>query len=562
MNQVIPWGRAHDVCVIYDPVQAITKTWVADRDGGVRLIDTASPTRPIEIGGWSFPFPASAVGNPMGISADPPTSDASGNDVFVVGDQGVFAINTEIGPRSSFIAREDPPTQAQPENRAEGFSIKSVFENNIDAPLGGWTRTVYAATKAGLRMFRYDLFGGLLPNATLTFQGSFPTDATVNDPNDTFFEVEISQWTQACNRVAQLNALDGTFDRAFSPNVNSVVYSLAFQGTKTIVGGAFTTVNGSPRNRIARLNSDGTLDGTFLNGLSGANSIVYSAAIDTSDALNTKTLIAGAFTQVNSAVANRSRIARLNQDGTLDTTFQNAMAGADNTVRSVIRLSTGKILIGGLFNNVNGVARRAVARLNADGSIDNTFLNGASGLSGSVYSMAVQSDGKIVIAGSFTFADGFRKNIARLNADGSFDSTFLSGQVGASSIVNSVMTFGTGASERILVGGGFATFNGSSMRALVLLSTSGSIDLTFNPPQPAAGAQVYTIGRQSSGKIVIGGTFTSLGGQNQSYIARLNSDGTQDFGFVAGMNSSVQSWLSVLTIAWCLEAVLPSSPNA
>ena len=107
-----------------------------------------------------------------------------------------------------------------------------------------------------------------------------------------------------------------------------------------------------------------------------------------------RVLIGGNFTTVNGV--SRNRIARLSADGSLDTTFLNGLAGATSIVQSIAVQPDGRVLIGGEFTTVNGVSRNRIARLNADGSVDTTFLNGLAGASGGgVFSLAVQPDGRV-----------------------------------------------------------------------------------------------------------------------------------------------------------------------
>jgi len=131
----------------------------------------------------------------------------------------------------------------------------------------------------------------------------------------------------------------------------------------------FTTYNGAARNRIARLNANGSLDATFNPG-AGADNTVYKVAVQPDG----KILLAGAFANARSAA--RSRIARLNADGTLDTTF-NPGTGANNTIWSVAIQSDGRIIVSGAFSTFNGAPRVRLARLNADGSLDNSFNVGS-----------------------------------------------------------------------------------------------------------------------------------------------------------------------------------------
>src|SRR5688572_12795424 len=152
---------------------------------------------------------------------------------------------------------------------------------------------------------------------------------------------------------------------------------------KAIIVGSFTSINSVSRGRIARLHPDGSLDLSFLNGLPGANGPVFCVALQT----NGQILIGGAFTAVNGV--ERNRIARLNSDGSLDLSFLNLQSGVDDWVQSIVVQSDGKILIGGYFTLVNGVSRNLIARLNPDGLVDNTFLNGLAGANDGVFTMAL-----------------------------------------------------------------------------------------------------------------------------------------------------------------------------
>ena len=105
----------------------------------------------------------------------------------------------------------------------------------------------------------------------------------------------------------------------------------------------------------------------------------------------------------------RNRIARLHADGTLDESFN---PDASSTVYSLAVLPDGKIVASGLFYTLGGVSGNRVARLNADGTADTSFNPGNVNVA---YALAVQPDGKVVIGGSFTDVDGQTRNrLARL----------------------------------------------------------------------------------------------------------------------------------------------------
>src|SRR6185369_16433164 len=145
---------------------------------------------------------------------------------------------------------------------------------------------------------------------------------------------------------------------------------------------------------------------------SGANDQLFALAVQTDG----KVLIGGLFTTVNNLA--RSRIARLNADGTLDTAFLTNAAGANSTVRALALQSDGRIVIGGEFGNYNNVYRGSIARLKTDGSLDETFINFNSGANGRVNGLALQADGKVISGGLFSTVNDFtRGGVARLTID-------------------------------------------------------------------------------------------------------------------------------------------------
>ncbi len=335
-------------------------------------------------------------------------------------------------------------------------------------------------------------------------------------------------------------AADGDVDTSFGNGLagaSNTVYAVAVQGDgKVLIGGFFTSVNGTTRGRIARLNSDGSVDTSFGNGLAGASSFVYAVAVQGDG----KVLIGGQFTSVNGTT--RGNIARLNSDGSLDTSFGNGLNGASSTVQAVAVQGDGKVLIGGSFTSVNGTTRGRIARLNSDGSLDTSFGNGLTGASGTVQAVAVQGDGKVLIGGSFTSVNGTtRGNIARLNSDGSLDTSFGNGLTGTSSTVQAVAVQGDG---KVLIGGQFSTVNGTTRFRIARLNSDGSVDTSFGNGLAGANGIVNAVAVQGDGKVLIGGSFTSVNGTTRIRIARLNSDGSVDTSFgngLTGTNNSVRA---------------------
>jgi len=323
--------------------------------------------------------------------------------------------------------------------------------------------------------------------------------------------------------------VDFSFD--FSCTINWSVYAVAVQPDgKVLIAGGFTSVHGAVRRRVARLNADGSTDHTFLNGLSGANGTVYCLAVQADG----KVLIGGAFTGVNGL--RRDRIARLNPDGSLDETFLNGLSGANGSVLCLAVQADGKVLVGGDFTTVNGVSRNRIARLNPDGSLDETFLDGLSGASGTVQCLAVQADGKVLIGGDFTIVNGTTRNrLAQLNPDGSLDESFLHGLSGAN---GTVYCLAVQADGKVLIGGSFSTVNGVSRWAFARLSPDGSLDETFLNGLSGAQATVFCLGVQADGNVLIGGFFTTVNGVSRNRIARLNPDGSLDETFLNGLSGA------------------------
>jgi uncharacterized delta-60 repeat protein len=336
-------------------------------------------------------------------------------------------------------------------------------------------------------------------------------------------------------RMARLNS-NGTLDNSFNPGTgaNNFIQNIAVQPDgKILVGGFFTSFNGTEANRIVRLNSNGTTDATF-NPIMGANNHVRQTIIQPDGRI----VICGWFTTFNGILSNR--IARLNSDGTLDDTFD-AGTGANNYVNSAALQPDGQILIGGLFTTYNGIGRNRIIRLTSDASLDYSF-NPGTGANNNLQTVALQPDGKIIVAGGFTSFNGTGRNyIARLNVDGTMDTDFDPG-LGANNWIYSTAVQSDG---KILIGGLFTNFNGVAINRIARLSTSGTLDATFNPGT-GTNDRVFSTMVQSDGKILLGGRFTSFNGTNKNYIARLNADGSVDNTFIPG--TAADSLLRIIVL--------------
>lgn len=333
------------------------------------------------------------------------------------------------------------------------------------------------------------------------------------------------------DRIVRLNT-DGTKDTSFNigTGFSSTVTSTAIQSDgKILVGGVFQSYNGVTENRIVRLNTDGTKDTTFNTG-TGFDSVVNTLAVQSDG----KVLVGGYFANYKGVAA--KRIIRLNTDGTTDTSFNPTPGVADvpfgQYVSTIAIQTDGKILLGGNLLYYNNLLQNSIIRLNTDATKDTTFNSGV-GFNEKVLCSAVQSDGKILLGGFFKYKESIANRIIRLNTNGTIDTTFNTGSgfTDNNSVVRSIAIQSDG---KILVGGAFGTYNGASGKiSIIRLNTDGTIDTSFNTGTGFNGL-VYTLAIQSDGKILVGGTFSTYNGVAQNFIIRLNTDGTKDTTFNTG----------------------------
>jgi uncharacterized delta-60 repeat protein len=256
----------------------------------------------------------------------------------------------------------------------------------------------------------------------------------------------------------------------FDNGVNSVAED-SVTG-KLYVGGQFRHFNDVSSNFICSLNPDGTINSAFNAG-TGFNSVVFSIAINS----NNKIYVAGNFTSYNGTSINR--IVRLNTDGTIDTAF-NVGTGFNSNVLNLTLDSNGKLYAVGTFTSYNGTSINRIVRLNTDGTIDTAF-NVGTGFNSTVNETAINSDGKIYVAGNFTSYNGTSINrIVRLNTDGTIDTAFNVG-TGFNSNVTIIKLDSSGKLYAGFTNNDPISYNSQPISCLVRLNTDGSLDLDFFP---------------------------------------------------------------------------------
>ncbi|MFT3794775.1 T9SS type A sorting domain-containing protein [Flavobacterium sp.] len=306
--------------------------------------------------------------------------------------------------------------------------------------------------------------------------------------------------------IARINA-DGSLDTGFNPGTGLAlstdnIYCMALQSDgKILIGGKFANFNGTPRNNIARLNADGSVDPSFNPG-TGANSDVITISIQSTG----KIIIGGLFTQFN---ATAGRLFRLESNGTIDTSFNAGGVGPNSYVWTSSVLPDDRIYIGGGWSNYNGTPANSLLRLNADGTRDVTYTN-LRIINNAVLCHAVQPDGKIIIGGYFTSygqTPVVTNRLVRINSDGTRDNTFNIG----TGLDNYPLSLTLQPNGKVLVGGAFLNYNGTLVNRMVRLNTDGSVDTGFVAGTSMSGI-VYKSTFQPDGKLLVASEALSYNG--------------------------------------------------
>jgi uncharacterized delta-60 repeat protein len=313
---------------------------------------------------------------------------------------------------------------------------------------------------------------------------------------------------------------DTTFHSPFSTTGISYVNTmLPLANGKVLLGGSFSNYAGTSTRYLVQLNSDGTHDSTFLGTLAGPNLEIKKIIARTDG----KYMISGSFLKFNGN-AGFKKLVRVYPDGTLDTIFKLPGTGFNYAVYAIAMQTDGKILVGGTFTDFNGTAISKLLRLNTDGTRDTTFSVGAAGFGGDVQSLCIQPDGKILVGGNFSAFNGSLIGcLVRLNSDGTPDATFNVGGSGANGgTVSSIVLQSTG---KILIAGSFTMFNGANQARLARLNTNGTVDLTFNPGFPGPDNSCFCLMVDANDNIYIGGAFSSYNNNSSQSFASLLPNG-------------------------------------
>ena len=322
---------------------------------------------------------------------------------------------------------------------------------------------------------------------------------------------------------------------------------------------------------LARYNTNGTLDTSF--GVGGRVTTDF-AGNDLDEAYSVAIQADGKIVAVGHAVIGKNAskngnvgVVRYNADGSLDTTFGDIKKGSTRTGKTTIDFggqtdvgrdvaiqSDGKIVVvgRGATNSLNTTGRIILARLNSNGTLDTSFdgdgkvttdvthAGDTANADDTARGLAIQTDGKIVVAGST--ATGFGGDgtsnfvVLRYNTNGSLDSSFGTGGVAEADnggVDNYLFSVAIQADGKIVAGGGTNGVGGTVIR----YSSAGTLDTTFDGDGLAdIGAYAQAILVQSDGKIVAAGSINATG-NDDLFVARLLNSGAADATFGTGGTS-------------------------
>jgi uncharacterized delta-60 repeat protein len=336
----------------------------------------------------------------------------------------------------------------------------------------------------------------------------------------------------------------GLLDVEFSNNVSNISWGSGFweirdigiqSNNKIIIVGNFT-VTGAQIEGSARLNPDGTLDPSFLGTyIPGAKLVILP---------DDKTIIVGPF---------QRGITKLFADGATDTSFRSNIGTGFNhdffsrDFRALKVQEDGKILVCGQFTTFNNTSANYLARLNPDGTLDSLFqTNLGTGPSINppfttveMEALAVQTDGKILIGGRFDAFNGTTaKSIARLNSNGTFDSSFM--ENAGSAFNGDVESLSIQQDGKIIVGGTFSTFNQTSVNGLIRLNSDGTLDPSFSVTGGVFNVPPETLFLPSGQIFIYGFSVQSFNSLLTKGVSRRNSDGTLDSSFMTNVGAGAE----------------------
>jgi hypothetical protein len=426
---------------------------------------------------------------------------AAPQGIFVGGGfKNVNSIPRNYTAKLSYGGTVDSQWNPNPDSFVVAFASRGP-----DLYVGGWFRNIGGKAKGGVA--KVDPETGAVSSAWVAFTNSrvftLGMDETSLYLGGDFTEVNSTSRSAA----ARVNLETGAVDSGWNAICNDYVLAVTVHRGAVYLGGAFTSVSGLPRRCIARVNqAGGAVDPTWN---PGANNLVYSIKAQGEDLF-----VAGLFFEIGGLF--RNGLAKLK---TVDTGAVDFSWDADADGSSVaLSLEGNALFAAGIFEQLAGEPAFGLARLDmVTGESSRAFPVRVES-PGLVHALAEQPDGKLVIGGEFKSADGInRSNIARLNADGTLDATWVPDADDA--------VYALAANETSLYAGGqFLRIGNANRRFLAKLSTAGgdAADPAWNPNPNNSVTRIVT----DRDAVYASGFFSMMGSAIRNRIAKVSSTGT------------------------------------
>lgn len=324
--------------------------------------------------------------------------------------------------------------------------------------------------------------------------------------------------------LANVNTTNGNFVTG-SVSADYIVTALTTHNDSIFIGGEFSRL-GLKTDYLSSINEGGT---TSDQGMPNANGAIRCIIPDGSGGW----YVGGSFTQIGNV--NKSYIAHIKSDKTVDNNFT---ATCNSTVYAIVKDGT-KLYLGGVFTNVNSTPRNRLAAVNAtSGALVTTWDPNANS---DVYSLALKDS--VIIAGGYFTAIGVKlQNAYKFAVIKKTDGSLIGGFPGYDQQVNKVSVLG----DSILAGGNYTHAAYYSPYSTKITTTNVKPDPNF----PSANGTIYCVAKDAAGNFYVGGSFTTIGGVNQAYIAKLNSSMQVVAGWAPQVNSYVRSIVVVGTTVY------------
>ena len=325
---------------------------------------------------------------------------------------------------------------------------------------------------------------------------------------------------------------------------NDIILDIALDSQDRIIAGGFAVIGGAQNFALARYTSNGVLDTSF--GTAG----LTTTAIGTSASINSIALdgqgriIVGGVATIGGA--GKFVVARYTSSGVLDTSFGTAglattTIGDAAMLFSIALDSQGRIIVGGL-TVIGGAQNFALARYTSNGVLDTSFgtaglTTTAIGTSASINSIAIDSQGRIVVGGFATIGGANKFVLARYTSSGVLDTSFgtaglATTTIGADAIIFSIAFDSQGR----IIGGGLTVIGAVQQFALARYTSNGVLDTSFGTSGftttlIGTNDAILSIALDSQERILAGGGAT-IGGPGTNFVlARYSSSGVLDTSF-------------------------------